>query len=247
MVRSLAGYVGAVLTIYLGWKLLAWALSSSVLPQPEPAVAAFVTALRTGEFWGHFLASGLRAVGAMALAFAVGFPLGVLMGSRPRVDALLAPLVFLTYPVPKIVLLPVLFLIFGLGDAAKVSMIFLILGYQVLVATRDGVKSVHPKYVDSVRSLGAGGWGLLTEVYIPAGMPHGFTALRLNAGVSVAVLFFVESFATVQGLGYMIMDAWGRLAFEEMFAGIFGMSILGVLLYEAVNLLERRVCAWRRG
>ena len=83
------------------------------------------------------------------------------------------------------------------------------------------------------------------EVLIPAALPHGFTALRLNSGVSVAVLFFVESFATQQGLGYLIMDSWGRMDFLAMFTGILGMSLLGVILYETVNMLERRLCAWK--
>jgi NitT/TauT family transport system permease protein len=245
MTRTILRYGLTILGLFLFWKLLASALGSAVLPQPEDALAAFLQALPTARFWGHFWASASRALAAMGLAWGIGFPLGVCMGSSRGVDGALSPLVFLTYPVPKIVLLPIAFLLFGLGDLAKVAMISLILGYQVLVTTRDGVRAVHPKYLDSVRSLGAGRARVLSEAIVPAALPHGFTALRLNSGVSVAVLFFVESFATERGLGYLIMDAWGRLAFETMFVGIFGMSLLGVLLYEGVNLLERRVCAWR--
>ncbi len=240
------GYGLTVATLLVVWKGLASMMSSAVLPPPETAVAAFIAALGQARFWMHFLASTLRSVAAMAAAWAVGFPLGLLLGGSERARALLSPFVVLTYPIPKIVLLPVLLLLFGLGDVSKVVMIALILGYQVLVTTMDGARGVHPKYLDSVRSLGAGRMRLYLEVLGPAALPHGFTALRLNAGVSVAVLFFVESFATDTGLGYMIMDAWGRMAFADMFTGIFGMSLLGVALYEAVNWLERWLCPWRR-
>jgi NitT/TauT family transport system permease protein len=242
--RKLA-YLLTVLVLGLAWELVSLQVSSVVLPPPLDAVSAFGRALGTAAFWVDFAASTVRAVSAMAVAWCAGFPLGVLMGASRRVDAVLSPLVFLTYPVPKIVLLPVAFLLLGLGDAPKIAIISLILGYQVLVTTRDGVRGVHPKYVDSVRSLGAGPWRVAWEVHVPAALPHGFTALRLNSGVSVAVLFLVESFATQHGLGYLIMDAWGRMDYLSMFTGIFGMSLLGVLLYEAANLLERRVCAWR--
>ena len=238
-------YALTVLVLLLLWKLVSLSLSTAVLPPPEAATLAFVQALGTGIFWEHCGASAARCLAAMLLAFGVGYPLGVLMGGSRRAEALLAPFVFLTYPVPKIVLLPLLFLLLGIGDASKIAMISLILGYQVLVAARDGVRTIHPKYLDSIRSLGARRLHVVTEVLIPASLPHGFTALRLNAGVSVAVLFFVESFATRRGLGYLIMDAWGRMDFEAMFTGIFGMSLLGVLLYEGVNVLERRVCAWQ--
>jgi NitT/TauT family transport system permease protein len=97
-----------------------------------------------------------------------------------------------------------------------------------------------------VRSLGAGRLDLFREVLVPAALPHGFTALRLGTGTSVAVLFFVESFATTRGLGYLIMDAWGRLDYQGMFVGILGMSLLGAALFEAVNALERIFCRWHR-
>ncbi|MFH1912752.1 MAG: ABC transporter permease [Pseudomonadota bacterium] len=233
-----------MLALGLLWKLAAMALGGVILPHPEDALAAFATALTTRVFWEHFSVSCYRVVTAMALAWGIAFPLGLFMGSVRRADALLAPFIFLTYPVPKIVLLPVFLLLFGLGDASKIAMIALILAYQILVTTRDGVRSIHPKYFDSVRSLGGSRWNVLREVLIPAALPHGFTALRLGTGVSVAVLFFVESFATTRGLGYMIMDAWGAMNYLDMFTGIIGMSLMGAALYEVANLLERRACRW---
>jgi NitT/TauT family transport system permease protein len=244
--NRLVAYVAAAAALLVGWKLIAAVVAQGVLPPPEAALPAFARALWGGEFWGHFGASALRAGGAMVLAFGAAFPLGVLMGAFPRLDAWLAPLVFLTFPVPKIVLLPVFLILLGLGDAPKVVMIGLITAYQILVTTRDGARSVERGYVDSVRSLGAGRLEVLREVHLPAALPHGFTAMRLGTGASVAVLFFVESFATTRGLGYLIMDAWGAFDYERMFVGILGMSLLGVVLYETVNLAERRLCRWRR-
>lgn len=233
-----------MLVLGLLWKLAAVALGGVILPHPEEALAAFGSALTTRIFWEHFGISGYRAVTGMALAWIVAFPLGLVMGSVRRADALLAPFIFLTYPIPKIVLLPVFLLLLGLGDASKIAMIALILGYQILVTTRDGVRSIHPKYFDSVRSLGGSRWNVLREVLLPAALPHGFTALRLGTGVAVAVLFFVESFATTRGLGYMIMDAWGAMDYLTMFTGILGMSMMGAALYELANCMERKACRW---
>lgn len=244
LLRSAVRYGLVILVMGILWKLCALALGGVILPHPEDALVALGQAMATQIFWEHFLVSGYRAITAMALAWFVAFPLGLIMGSVKRVDAILAPFIFLTYPVPKIVLLPIFLLLLGLGDASKIVMIALILGYQILVTTRDGVRSIHPKYFDSVRSLGGGNADVLREVLLPAALPHGFTALRLGTGVSVAVLFFVESFATTRGLGYMIMDAWGAMDYLTMFSGILGMSIMGAALYEIANLLERKACKW---
>jgi putative 4-hydroxybenzoate polyprenyltransferase len=227
------------------WKVLAWGLGSVMLPPPEAALTAFGQAVKTRAFWGHFLASAYRVTAAMAVAWLVAFPAGILLGYHRFSDRYLSPFVFLTYPIPKIVLLPVFLVVFGLGDFAKVFMIALIIGYQILVATRDGVRTLDGKYIDAFRSLGGNAAQTLRHVLIPAALPHGFTALRIGTGTGIAVLFFVESFATQRGLGYFIMDAWGRFDYQQMFVGIIGMSLLGVLLYEAFNYCERVLCTWK--
>ncbi len=242
--KILIPYSLTICIFYFLWKAFAMMLSQEVLPHPETVVKAFISSLGTIEFWNHFFASGFRAVMAMLIAWILAFPLGIMMGSSKRVDALFSPFVFMTYPIPKVVLLPVVLLIFGLGDVSKILIISLILAYQVLVAVRDGVRGIHPQYLSSIRSLGANRLQLFIEGYIPAALPHGFTALRLNSGVSIAVLFFVESFATLEGLGYLIMDAWGRMDFDQMFVGILGMSLLGVILNESANLMEKAICPW---
>lgn len=243
-IKQILRYGAVILVIGLLWKMAAYALGGVILPHPEEALRIFFFAMTTKLFWQHFWVSAFRAISGMALGWIVAFPLGLVMGSMPRVDALLAPFVFLTYPIPKIVLLPIFLLLLGLGNSSKIAMIALILGYQILVTTRDGVKAIHPKYRDSVRSLGGTGLDVLREVLLPAALPHGFTALRLGTGVSVAVLFFVESFATTRGLGYMIMDAWGAMDYLTMFTGILGMSLMGAVLYETANFMEKRMCRW---
>jgi NitT/TauT family transport system permease protein len=59
--------------------------------------------------------------------------------------------------------------------------------------------------------LGGNDIVILREVVLPAALPHSFTALRIGLGTAVSVLFFIESFATTSGLGYLIMDAWARM------------------------------------
>ena len=243
--RGLGRYAVAAVLMIAAWKALAWGLGSVMLPPPEAALAAFGLAVKTRAFWGHFLASTYRVAAAMAVAWLIAFPAGILLGYHRLSDRYLSPFVFLTYPIPKIVLLPVFLVVFGLGDFAKIFMIALIIGYQILVATRDGVRTLDRKHIDAFRSLGGNGAQTLRHVLIPAALPHGFTALRIGTGTGIAVLFFVESFATTRGLGYFIMDAWGRFDYQQMFVGIIGMSLLGVLLYEAFNYGERALCTWK--
>jgi NitT/TauT family transport system permease protein len=244
-VKRVRSYIVSVLMLAAVWKLLSMLISTAVLPSPESALAAFGPALLTAEFWKHFGASALRVTSAMATAWLAGFPLGILLGYHRRADRLLSPFVFLTYPIPKIVLLPIFLVLFGLGDAPKILMIALIIGYQIVVTTRDAVLGIDKKYFDSFRSLGGTAPQAVVHILIPASLPQAFTALRIGTGTGIAVLFFIESFATATGLGFLIMDAWGRFDYDAMFVGIIGMSVLGVLLYEAFNYLEKHLCTWK--
>jgi NitT/TauT family transport system permease protein len=231
--------------LLLIWKALSLALSSTMLPPPEAALLAFARAVTTADFWSHFLVSGYRVTCAMALAWLLAFPAGLVLGFHRKTDTLLSPFVFLTYPIPKIVLLPVFLVLFGLGDLSKILMIALILGYQVVVTTRDAVQGIDKKYFDSFRSLGGTARQAVAHILIPAALPQAFTALRIGTGTGIAVLFFIESFATSTGMGFLIIDAWGRFDYDAMFVGILGMSLLGVLLYEVFNFLEKHLCAWK--
>jgi NitT/TauT family transport system permease protein len=109
---------------------------------------------------------------------------------------------------------------------------------------RDAAKQTPPELLDSVRSLGAGRAALLWHVVIPAVLPAFFTALRVSLGTAVAVLFLAETFAAQSGLGYLIMDAWARIAYPEMYAAILTLSLLGLILFVLVDVLDRFFCPW---
>jgi NitT/TauT family transport system permease protein len=168
------------------------------------------------------------------------------MGQDPKLDSFLAPLLFLLYPVPKVVLLPVIVVLFGLGDFPKVLLITLIVFFQLAIVTRDAAKQLPEQYLLSGRSLGMSPSQLRRRVLLPACLPHAATSLRVGLGTAVSVLFFSETFASVSGLGYYIHDAMSQRDYPKMYAGILALALLGFLLYLLLSLLERRVSRWRR-
>lgn len=243
---TFSGGIAAVLAALIVWQVVSWLVNSTILPGPVPVGLAFIDQLDEGLF-GHAVVSAYRVVLAIAISIAIAAPLGLILGTNARLYTLSAPIIYLSYPIPKIVALPVILLLLGLGDASKVTMIALILFFQILILVRDEVRTVRPELVLSVRSLGANRLQLLRFVFMPASLPGLFTALRVSTGVSIAVLFFVESFGTRQGLGYYILvESWGRLAYEEMYAGVIAMALLGLGVYYAVDGIERRLTRWNQ-
>jgi len=243
-VRKAIGYVIAIVVLLAGWELLSLAVASPALPSPTLALSAFVRLL--GDLLPQIAVSAWRVLAALAIGTVLAVPLGLLLGRSPRADAVAAPLVFLSYPVPKVVFLPVLLIVLGLGSLSKITLITLIVFFQILVTARDAARSIPPASVLSVRSLGASSAEVFRHVVFPAALPEIFTALRIGSGTAIAVLFFAESIAGSSGIGWYIVDAWGRIDYQAMFAGILGMALLGVLLYELLDALEARMCRWTR-
>ncbi len=235
----------ALAVLLLLWQILAMALNQPILPSPAQVAAAFAREIPRGELTRHFLASLWRVIASLALSIALAAPAGLVLGQSPRLSRLFSPFIYLTYPIPKVVLVPVLLLFLGVGDLAKIVIIFLILFFQILVLVRDQAAGLRPELIQSVCSLGAGRRALFRFVYLPASLPAILTGVRQSIGTAVAVLYVAELFATRYGLGYYIYhEGSSLLDYPAMYAGIVAMSLLGAMLYVATDWLEKKLCPW---
>ena len=234
--------LGICLCIAL-WAGMAYLLQMPVIPSPVQVFLRLVQKF-PDTIAVHAGYSLMRIVLGLFAAVAVGYPVGVLMGYFPRVNRLLAPLLYLTYPVPKIALLPVVMLLFGVGERSKLLLVFLIIVFQVVVAVRDAVAAIPSETYAPLRVLGASFAQIVRHIIVPASLPKFITAVRVAMATAISVLFFTETFGTQYGIGYYIMDAWLRVNYLDMYAGIVVLSAMGLLLFILLDWTERRMCAW---
>lgn len=234
--------VGAGVLMFLAfWTGLALIVNRPIMPPPWVVLPVFVELL-PGELGRHLLASAGRVLAAVGLAAITAAPIGLGLGQMRRLDRIFAPLIAIVYPIPKIVLLPVIYVLMGITDFSKIFLIALILFFQILVVVRDEAANLRPELILSVRSLGAGRRALFRYVYLPASLPAVLTALRLSVGTAIAVLFIAEQSLTQYGLGYyIVVRTYQVLRYPQMYAGILAMSLLGLVLYFALDALERRI------
>lgn len=233
----------SVIILLAGWWLLALVLNSPAVPPPLGALKCFLASLR-GDLSIHLGVSLYRVLVSLMLAAVLGVPLGILLGKNPDLDARISPMIYLTYPVPKVVFMPIFLILLGIGDISKIVLITLIIFYQILVTTRDAAKNLEKGYISSVRSLGGGSRDLYLHVFLPGCLPSILTSLRLGLGTAMAVLFLAETYATRKGIGFFIMDSLSRMNYEEMFAGIIAMGLMGFFLYVILDKTEKLLCGW---
>ncbi|WP_067840011.1 ABC transporter permease [Amphibacillus sediminis] len=233
----------ATLMILVGWLLLHYSLNSAVVPHPLAAINVFLS-LITGSLWPHLGASFARIFISVVIAVLVGTTIGLWLGLHERYDRLFGPIIYLLFPLPKIAFLPIFMILFGLGNRSKIILITVIIVFQLLVSIRDSVKGLNQMLFYSIQSLGATKWQSYRHLILPAILPKLLTALRISVGTSISVLFFAENYATTYGIGYFIMDAWIRIDYLDMYAGIIAISLLGLLIFKGIDLIERILCHW---
>lgn len=232
-----------VLVVIL-WQAVSMLFKIPIIPTPV-AVFANILQIFQSQMAIHLLYSLGRILAGIAISILLGVALGFLMGYFARADKILSPLVYFTYPVPKIALLPIVMLLFGLGETSKLIMIVLIIVFQIIITARDAVKNIPQEIFRSLQSLGAGRRQIFSQIIIPASLPEVLTATRLALGTAVSILFFTETFGTQYGMGYFVMDAWMRVNYLDMYAGIVMLSFLGFCLFVMLDMAENYFCSWR--
>ncbi|MBI3161756.1 MAG: ABC transporter permease [Chloroflexi bacterium] len=227
------------------WQVVAMLVNRPILPAPLEVLIVFAQELGN-DLIVHFIHSLWRVIAGMSLSVLIAAPLGLAVGGSKRLDRIFSPIIYLLYPIPKVVFVPVVLLFLGIGDLAKITIIFLILFFQIVVLVRDQAAGLPPQLIQSLRSLGAGRRALFRFVYLPASLPGILTALRQSIGTAVAVLYITELFATKYGLGYYIYYNGSTLFYyPAMYAGVIAMSLLGLGMYYSVDWLERKWCKWK--
>ena len=235
----------AALGLLVLWQVTAMLIRRPILPAPWEVLVVFVRELGNGLLI-HFGVSLWRVVAGMMLSVLAAAPAGLAIGGSKTWNRIFSPIIYLLYPIPKVVFVPIVFLFLGIGDTAKIAIIFLILFFQIVVLVRDQAAGIPPQLLQSLRSLGAGRRALFRFIYLPASLPAILTALRQSIGTAVAILYVTELFATKYGLGYYIYyNGSTLLDYPAMYAGVIAMSLLGLGMYFAVDWMERKLCKWK--
>lgn len=227
------------------WEAASLLFQRGFLPGAGASVCSLAGLTLDGTLLPHLWASAYRILGGTLLGLLVSIPVGLVMGENAKADQYLGTAFNVLYPVPKVVFLPVFVVMMGVGDAPKIFLIALVLFFQLTVVIRDAAKSIPDDRKQVMQSLGANGFQNMLHLVLPACMPEIMTSLRGSLGVSTAMLFITENFASLQGLGYYITRCMDSRDYENMYAGILMLGILGAGLYGGIGLLERRVCKWK--
>jgi NitT/TauT family transport system permease protein len=245
--RVMAEYVVPALTLIGAlalWEAVirAFKVPNFIMPAPSAIL---------GEGWewryrfiGHTWVTLYETLGGFALSIAVGVPLAVLIVYSPALRSALYPLIVLAQSVPKIAIAPVLLLVIGHGEFPKVIVAFLVAFFPVVVDTATGLAATPPELLDLSRSYRASAFKTFMKVRLPMALPFFFAGAKVAITLSVIGAVVGEFVGSDKGLGYVILSATSYWKTELAFSSMILLSLMAIVLFGAVSLVERLTCPW---
>ncbi len=249
MTRATALPIAAALAAFvIVWKLVTvvGGLQPFILPPPETVVVRFLVAVVDGTILPHLATTLVEVALGLAVGAGSALVIGYVLARSALVERLLSPYLVAAQATPILALAPLLVLWFGTGLASKVVICSLIVFFPVAVATMVGIRSVDAGLLELGRSLRATRGQILTTLEIPAALPSILGGLRVGATLAVVGAIVGEWAGADRGLGVLINLARGSLFdIPLMFATLLTIALLGIALYVAVVLVERRLVGSR--
>ena len=242
MVLARASVLIGVLVI---WQLCSLRGLPEYILSPLQIIRSLGEALTDAELYEHLWASLARSLPGFAIGTISGAALGLAAGAARWFDRLLSPAVFLTYPVPKIVMLPIFMIWFGIGELSKILIIALACFYPVFINAYYGVRRTPTILVWSALNMGATPAQVFRRVVVPSASPMIFAGMRVALALSFIVMFAAEMINARSGLGHLIRIAENSLRFDLMYVSLVTIAILGYAGDRLVRYGQSRLLAWQ--
>lgn len=215
-----------------------------MLPSPLDVVRAAATEFSV--LARHTVYSLYEAFAGLGLGICAAFALAILMDQSQMLYRAFYPMLMMTQTIPTIAIAPLLVLWMGYGAAPKITLVFLVCFFPITMGLLDGFKSVDPDAVRLLRTMGATRLQLFRHIKFPSGLPGFFTGLKTSVTYSVVGAVIAEWLGGEGGLGVYMTRVRKSYAFDKMFAVIFWVSVLSLLLMGLVMLLEKKCMPWKQ-
>ncbi|HRO59741.1 MAG TPA: ABC transporter permease [Burkholderiaceae bacterium] len=207
---------------------------------PQASARALWTLIGDGTLWPHMQTSLQRIGVSLALALAIGAPLGVLVGMSRRFNQATGTLFQFLRMVSPLSWMPLAVMFLGIGDAPVIFLLSFAMVWPIMLNTAAGVAALDPLWLRLAESLSATRRETIVQVVLPGIVAHLLTGFRLAIGIGWIILVPAEMLGVSSGLGYFILDARDRLGYSDLMAAIVVIGALGFALDALARAAHRR-------
>lgn len=215
---------------------------SFMLPSPTSVIAAFIKDFP--NLMEHSKVTLSEAFLGLFFGVLLGFVAAVLMDSFELIKRAIYPLIILTQTIPTVAIAPLLVLWLGYGMLPKVVLIVLTTFFPVAISLLDGFSSVDRDYITLLESMGANKFQIFKYLKFPGSLTQFFSALKIAVSYSIVGAVISEWLGGFNGLGVYMTRVKKSYAFDRMFAVIFLISAISLILMSLVSVLKKKVIKW---
>jgi len=173
-----------------------------------------------------------------------GFLLAIQMMYFTSVKRWLLPILIVSQAIPVFAIAPLIMLWLGYGIASKVVMASMIIFFPLTVCCYDGLNSTPNNYLDMSNIMGANRWQQLIYIRLPASLPEIASGIRISIVIAPIGAIAGEWVGSSAGLGYLMLQSNARMMIDDMFAALFALSIMSVILYTITDHLLKKIVYW---
>jgi NitT/TauT family transport system permease protein len=173
------------------------------------------------------------------LSIVVGIPLALGIFHWPLFAKSVYPLLVSSQAMPKVAIAPLFVVWFGFGLLPKVLIAFLIAFFPIVINTVMGLSAIEHEKIFLARSMGLSGFATFRLIRFPNALPSIFAGLKISITLAVVGAVVGEFVGGDSGLGYQLMVANGNMNTPLLFAGVLALTVLGLIMFGAIELLER--------
>jgi NitT/TauT family transport system permease protein len=242
--RRRMGAIVVFALLFLLWEfgVRLLGIKEYLLPPPTKVWSEFLK--RFDIVMGGAWVTTTEILAGYLLAVVVSVPLALSIAYSRFMEQAIYPVIVFLQIIPKIAIAPLFIIWFGFGFTPKLLLVFLLSFFPIVVSSIVGFKSVDPDVMDFARTTGASGWRLFLKIRLPQALPHIFTGLKVGAALSATAAVVAEFVASDKGLGYLLLQYNGQLETPMVFAIVVLLSLIGLAVYYAVEIIERLAIPW---
>lgn len=236
--------LGFTIALFAFWQIICklFDVPLTILPAPSDIFAA-LWQYRVPIIDNSWVTLWTTLVG-FALATVFGLLIGIAVGWHKNIYSAIYPVLVGFNSVPKVAVVPVLTLWFGLGEVPAIITAFLISFFPIVVNVATGLATTNPELEDVMRALGASKLDIMRKVGIPGSLPYFFGSLKVAITLAFVGAVVSETVGANKGIGKLMLDAQAAFQVQIVFAGLLVLAFLGIVLYAATAIIEKRFTGW---
>ena len=234
----------AVLVVFLAawqWGPPALGIPSYIVPTASECFTEFVRMIGRDKLLFHTGITAGEVVIGFVLGSFLGMIVGYILGMSPTAEVVLSPYILALQIAPKVAFAPLFIMWLGYNAWPKLIVTILVVFFPILVNVLQSMKTVDRDLINLARAYSMSRLQIFWKIEVPASMPALMAGLRIGATLAVIGVTVGELVGGNTGLGYLITFGEGQANTAMVFNAIVLLTLIGIVLYGAVTMLEARV------